>query len=396
MNKKEIDNPQDQYLPSKRELVYIKKNRGFKDEKLALQKDFIPVLPKYIYAVVDLELPLYFENLVAVKESKKLDFEFKCKIGLKKTDHYLLNPAKEDIGKHKLVVIVKNKSGKVLGTSQCELIVSPKDSGKDQNVKILVLGASVTNNGRQLEELARLLDSQGNPEWKMLGTRKPAYTKNPYPGVYHEGQGGFTWKAFLSWCFFDDNGKVVSKSPFVFLNSKNETNFDPARYVREQLKGETPDLIINMMGINDNFWCSSKNYKDIEENVNAMSKHADELMASLRKIWPKVEFAICTLPSVNIRDKAFEKNYAKQNPAGWEVGLLHRWNWKLVQHHVLKMQIKNWSNSAKEGLSLVPVYYAMDPEKGYPDNNAVHPNALGLDQMGQSLYCWLKYWLAEH
>ena len=320
-----IDNPLDQYLPSEREQAYINKTRSTKDKKLALKEDFTPILPEYIYTVVDLELPVYYENLIAVKESHKLDFEFKCKIGLNKADHYLLNPTKEDIGKHKFVVIVKDKSGKILGSSQCELIVSPGNSGHNQAVKLFVLGASVTNNGRQLDELARLLDFQGNPDWQMLGTRKPAYTKDPHPGVYHEGQGGFTWQSFLSRCLFNDNGGIVSKSPFIFPNSKNEIIFDPSKYAKEKLKGESPDLVITMMGINDNFWCSSKNYIDIEDNVKAMSGHADELISALKKIWPNAEFAICTLPAVNIRDKAFEKNYAKQNPAAWTAGLLQRW-----------------------------------------------------------------------
>ena len=44
---------------------------------------------------------------------------------------------------------------------------------------------------------------------------------------------------------------------------------------------------------------------------------------------------------------------------------------------------------------VVPTHLNLDPIDGYPDNNGVHPNAVGYQQIGTSLYCWLKWWMLQ-
>ncbi|NQT15406.1 MAG: hypothetical protein HQ582_21800, partial [Planctomycetes bacterium] len=43
-----------------------------------------------------------------------------------------------------------------------------------------------------------------------------------------------------------------------------------------------------------------------------------------------------------------------------------------------------------EHLFIVPTQLNLDPEAGYPTNNGVHPNTFGYNQIGASIYAWLK------
>jgi hypothetical protein len=55
------------------------------------------------------------------------------------------------------------------------------------------------------------------------------------------------------------------------------------------------------------------------------------------------------------------------------------------------------SNGGSESgqLFAIPTHLYLDPTAGYPDNNSVHPNSFGYQQIGSSAYSWLKWWLEQ-
>ena len=71
-----------------------------------------------------------------------------------------------------------------------------------------------------------------------------------------------------------------------------------------------------------------------------------------------------------------------------------RWNWRQVQHRIVERQLEHFGQREGENIFLVPTELNLDIVGGYPDNNAVHPNATGYQQIGASIYAWLKWRLA--
>ena len=123
-----------------------------------------------------------------------------------------------------------------------------------------------------------------------------------------------------------------------------------------------------------------------------MMQHAETLLAAFRAAVPDADLAVCVTTPPNTREAAFEANYK---------GRYHRWGWKRIQHRLVERLLKRFSNppveesSGKGRLLLVPTHLNLDPVDGYPVNNGVHPNKLGYDQVGASLYAWLKWRLAD-
>ena len=57
--------------------------------------------------------------------------------------------------------------------------------------------------------------------------------------------------------------------------------------------------------------------------------------------------------------------------------------------------LERLSNREKDNIHLVPTELNVDPVDAYPNNNGVHPNALGYAQIGTSFYAWIKNWMAK-
>ena len=55
---------------------------------------------------------------------------------------------------------------------------------------------------------------------------------------------------------------------------------------------------------------------------------------------------------------------------------------------------RNSGNSLNNSQNLIPTELNLDVVDGYPPDNAVHSNALGYQQIGRTVYSWLKWRLA--
>ena len=61
-----------------------------------------------------------------------------------------------------------------------------------------------------------------------------------------------------------------------------------------------------------------------------------------------------------------------------------------------KRLLEKYGGREDEKIFVVPTELYLDPVDGYPVDNAVHPNVDGYNQIGASVYSWLKWWLREH
>ena len=61
----------------------------------------------------------------------------------------------------------------------------------------------------------------------------------------------------------------------------------------------------------------------------------------------------------------------------------------------MQKELEHFGERAKDKIFIVPTELELDPLDGYPENNSVHPNTAGYNQVGRSIYAWLKNQLAE-
>ncbi|MBS0208981.1 MAG: SGNH/GDSL hydrolase family protein [Planctomycetes bacterium] len=339
-------------------------------------------LPPAVYAVVGQPMSIYFDNVVLTEKPETFEFRVDARLGANESNRWIVTPAAAQVGKQTITLSV-SQSGRTLATATTSLRVVPADAGTGRAINLLIVGDSLTHATHYPNEIARLLSQPGNPQWTMLGTHKPA---NATAGVAHEGYGGWTWQRFATFLkpATDTNDKVRS-SPFVFAVD-GKAQLDVPRYVRDSCAGKQPDFITVLLGINDCFGAKPDDPANIDAKIDSMFASAKELLASLREAAPKAKIGLCLTTPPNARESGFDANYK---------GKYHRWGWKRIQHRVVERQLTEFAGREREGLYIVPTELNLDPVAGYPVDNGVHPNVAGYQQIGGTIYAWLKAELAE-
>lgn len=339
-------------------------------------------LPPAFYAVPGEEMNFYYDNIVLTETPEKYRFEVKCKIGKAEQDRWTITPTPSDVGQHPLTVKVTDAKGTNLGTAKTILHISAANSGSKREIyRLLIIGDSLTHATTYSNKIAELLSTPGNPKWQMLGTHKH---KSAAAGVVHEGYGGWTWQRFAAHYEPNPDGTYRKRSsPFVYLGKDGKPSLDFKRYFKEECNGNTPDVVIIKLGIND---CFSAKQDAIDAKIDYMFTQADILIKALQKAAPQAEIGICLTTPGNSRQEAFFANYKDR---------YSRWGWKNIQHRLVQRQIEKFAGREKENLFIIPTELNLDIVNGYPVNNGVHPNTVGYQQIGVSIYSWLKYRLEQ-
>jgi lysophospholipase L1-like esterase len=223
------------------------------------------------------------------------------------------------------------------------------------------------------------LSLPGNPAAKLLGTHR---TPNAKPGVAHEGYGGWTWAQFVSHYEPHPDGTYRKRSsPFVFLAADGKPALDVPQYVQTACDRTPPEMVTFLLGINDCFSAKADEPKSVNERIGAMFQQADVLLAAFHKAAPRADLGVCLAVPPNSRESGFEANYH---------GKYHRWNWKRVQHELVRRELQHFGNRQDERIFLIPTELNLDPVDGFPTNNGVHPNETGYRQIAATIYSWIK------
>ena len=347
-------------------------------------------MPPVVYAVPGVPMSIYHDNIVLTEHPENYHFEFKCDAGANEARRWTINATDKETGDHAMEIIVKDAQGNFIEKATMMLRVVPRDAGKDRTLRLLIVGDSLTAATAYPNEIARLLSEPQNPEWKMSGAAL-ASSRGGKTGVAHEGYGGWKWADFLT--KFDPKPAGVtagplarkSTSPFIFADANGKGVFDLNRYFKEHCDGQPPDVVTFLLGINDCFGASPDDLIAMDKTINAVLDNADKLLAEFHKAAPNAVLAVGLTTPPNARESGFEANYK---------GKYHRWGWKRIQHQLVQKMMGRLSNREKEGIHLVPTELNVDPVDGYPDNNGVHPNTTGYNQIGASFYSWMKAWMA--
>ncbi|MCA9141891.1 MAG: SGNH/GDSL hydrolase family protein [Planctomycetaceae bacterium] len=336
-------------------------------------------LPPVVYAVPNLESAIYFDNIVLTQSPGAYRFDVTCDLGTQEATRWTVTPRADSRGDHPVTVRVQDVDGKVLGAEKAILRVAARESAKDEEVRLLIVGDSLTHASVYPNELYRLLSQPGNPKVTLLGTHQPSGAAE---GVTHEGYGGWTWQRFVSQYEPNPDGTYRKRSsPFVYLGENEKPLLDVSRYFQEECGGEPPDIVTFLLGINDCFSADPDDSDAIDARIDTVFQHADLLLTAFSLAAPEAKLAVCLTPPPNSRQEAFEANYQDRYT---------RWGWKRIQHRLVQRQLEHYGNREAEHIFVVPTELNLDPVGGYPVNNGVHPNESGYRQLAANIYAWLK------
>lgn len=341
-------------------------------------------LPSRLHAVVGDPIGIEFANTVlgTPDQMLRLTYQVTCDIGLSDLERWSLTASPEQAGLHRLRLAVRwGEDGPVLAEADTTIHVVPGDAGQGKELSLLLIGDSLTHASLYPNELHRLLAREGNPRVRFIGTHQPAAA---LPEVRHEGYGGWTWARFQTQ--YDPKSPVegrVTTSPFLFPPEKEggPPVFDLGRYFQERGEGRVPEYIVILLGINDCFGAPAEDPAGVDKTIDAMLAHAETLLAALKNAAPRARIGLCLAPAPNARDGAFVANYQERYP---------RWGWRRIQHRLVQRQIAAFAGREKEGLHVIPTELGIDTVSGYPENNAVHPNAAGCAAIAAAIHGWLK------
>ncbi|MCO8123957.1 SGNH/GDSL hydrolase family protein [Stieleria sp. TO1_6] len=340
-------------------------------------------LPPQIFAVTGVPISVYFDNIVLTQSPQNYRFKVTCDVGRTVDRHWTATPTVQDAGDHSLQVSVYTADDKLVESKSSVLKVT-EDRARPaaEPLRLLVIGDSLTSATQYPNEIARLLST--NHRWEMIGTQRPSSAAE---GVAHEGYGGWTWARFVTQYEPNPDGSVQKRSsPFVFLNETSEPELDVHRYFARRGDDHLPTHVVILLGINDCFGAPPENAAGIDASIDKMFAHADQLLAAIRNAAPQAQIGICLTTPPNARQEAFQSNYQDRYT---------RWGWKRIQHRLVQRQLQFVKAKADPQISSVPTHLNLDPVDGYPNHNAVHPNATGYKQIGATIYAWLCDQLAR-
>lgn len=139
-----------------------------------------------------------------------------------------------------------------------------------------------------------------------------------------------------------------------------------------------------LLGINDCFGAPPFNELAMDKHINGVLDNAEKLLAGSAQPRPKRCW-----PSASQRHRMPGSQVSRANYK--EASLLG-----LEAHPASRVKADDETHGRREKENIIrSTEINLDPVDGYPDNNGVHPNAIGYAQIGMSFYAWMKSWMAE-
>lgn len=122
-----------------------------------------------------------------------------------------------------------------------------------------------------------------------------------------------------------------------------------------------------------------------------------ELLGMVRAAAPQTRLGLMLPVPPAMSQDAFGANYVNGQT---------RWQYRRNQHRLVERMIDHYGGREQDGLDLVPTYVNLDCRRSYPtereavtadngvqrirQNNGVHPDVAGYNQIGDSLFAWLR------
>jgi len=334
------------------------------------------VIPDVIYAVEGVETNVYFDNVFLSVNPDAYVFDVNCPKGSNFGKKWSFTPAKLDVGKYNWTLRVIGENG-LVAKKELRLLVAPADAGKGRKISLLMVGDSITDVTTFPKRVHALFQGAGNPELTMLGTR-PVPAKNG--SMAHEGYAGWAWETFLR------------TGPFV-SGKDGRTDLDIPAYFAKYNNGVAPDFITIQLGVNDVF--GSDDYR-IYNTLYHLERDMEQLVNAFRRAAPDAVIGI-GLPTP----------CATQDGMG-QIYRCGQTKFQYTKNRLMlsELVMRKYGTGADKNISVIPMHNNLDcehnfPMQEYPVNagnsakismpkDGLHPAEAGGNQLGDTLYAWLK------
>jgi lysophospholipase L1-like esterase len=325
-------------------------------------------LPAHIYTIPQTETALYFENIAPFDALSSYRLDIQCEQGIGTVNGWVWQPLHS--GDYKIALTVNDSSERVLHRESSSLHVASYNAGVGESITILLVGNSLTEARIYPVKLAQLLDRPGNPSWTMIGSKRAVHD------VAFEADGGKTWKFYATHRY----------SPFT-AEKDGETVLDIEGYFDDSCGGACPDFVVFSLGLNDCFETDLSCTPCVDSCIDSSLFYTEHLIGRFRKSVPGAHYGICTMVPPNSRHESFKYSY------NYSIVFT---TWKRMQHKYVAAQLEQFDGREEENIFCIPTHLCIDPDKGYPAENALHPNESGYEQIAEQIYAWLKYQIGHY
>lgn len=350
------------------------------------------LLPPVIPAVVGQECNLYFDNVSLVVNPTNWVFDVEATRGQQQVERWTWKPTDQDVGDLAVALTVRNQENEVVAAARTIVRVVPANKNQGAGCSVLCIGDSLTHASAYTQRLLDLSAQDGNPRITLVGS----HGVGEVGPNRHEGYGGWTAKRFAT--HFAETARTgpygQRGSPFLYRGEDGKPRLDFARYCQDIHGGKFPDVATIFLGPNDIFRLTDET---LESGIDDMLQHLDMLVDMLRKENEITRIGLLMAVPPAATQDAFGANYGSGNT---------RWHYKRCQHRLLERLFLRYSNRERERIHLVPTYVNLDCQNNYPStsvapnavaenkivrlNNGVHPAKTGYQQIGDTLFAWLK------
>jgi len=322
-----------------------------------------------IYAVVNREANVYFDNLM-IDNASKYEWDVICDIGKQQDERFTVIPTAA--GTKEITFRAFADYEYEVGNAVSSLLVSGASVGTGQTRVCLDIGDSTTAAGTRTQTLIDIADTDVF-KVTLIGTKGSGLNK-------HEGISGWSISQFYS----------QADSPFVFNGT-----FDFPQYMTTNNFTAVDRVFINL-GTNDVFNFTTD--AALQNGADTMITQLEAMITSIKVFNPSVIIGIAaTIPPSRHQD-AFGSSYQSGNT---------RWRHKRNIMLWVSRLIAQFSNRMSENIYVVPINIALDTEHNMSrgtetpwnsrtsetvtrQNNGVHPDATGYAQLADMEWAWLK------
>lgn len=350
-------------------------------------------LPPVIDAVVGLEANVYFDNVSLVLNPANYACDVHCAKGKQQQERWTYIPQPDDVGEHPFQLDIRNERNELVARGRSILRVITAGRGEGREAALLLIGDSLTHASAYPQRVVTLCQKPGNPKLSLVGSHGLGGT----PGVVrHEGYGGWTAQRFATHATGTPRkGDYAQRaSPFLYPDKESKPALDFAAYCRDVHDGHFPEFVAIFLGPNDIF---SFDDSTIDAGIRTMLENYDRLVGMVHAAAPETRVGVMLPVPPAASQDAFGANYASGQT---------RWQYKRNQHRLVERMLEHYGRRDAERIHLVPTHVNLDCVHNYPtesvnfnadselrgvrQNNGVHPALSGYDQIGDSLYAWLK------
>jgi len=338
-------------------------------------------LPKQVYGLDGEACLVRFDAIINAPIKRSLLFDVESGPGAQSSEALVWRPSEKKPGGPFRIGIYSGANFEKLAELSSEFVYcNPKAVRQSGKIRWLAIGDSLTAPGfyigQTVERLAKIL-----PQVSVIPVGSALPPKDSkYAAIHHEGRGGWHWQRYLEG-FNVKTDKGVVSSPFVF-GPRGRDDFDFARYLREKLGGETPEIITIFLGANDIFGASPT---ITPEKIGEIMERAKTMTAKIQAAAPDSIIGIIPPPSCSSQS-GFAENYGNG---------VTEWQYRRALQLYNAALLQTFDNRQNEHIYIVPGYLGFDPANSFPSPpNALHPKEAGFTPVSLEIGAWIVHLLS--